>query len=82
MATHFFYDECCLVAIGPHTLRNPVVLAPMAGVTDLPFRELAWELGAGLVVAEMTSVNPLLWSTRTSQLRRESGHKPYRSFSG
>jgi tRNA-dihydrouridine synthase B len=62
-----------LVAIGPYTLRNPVVLAPMAGVTDVPFRELAWELGAGLVVAEMTSVNPQLWSTRTSQLRRERG---------
>src|SRR5262245_3069178 len=62
-----------LVAIGPYTLRNPVVLAPMAGVTDLPFRELVWELGAGLVVAEMTSVNPQLWSTRTSLLRRERG---------
>lgn len=62
-----------MVAIGPYRLRNPVVLAPMAGVTDLPFRELAWELGAGLVVAEMTSVNPLLWSTRTSTLRRERG---------
>jgi len=72
MATPFFQDSG-LVAIGPHTLRNPVVLAPMAGVTDLPFRELVWELGAGLVVAEMTSVNPLLWSTRTSQLRRERG---------
>jgi tRNA-dihydrouridine synthase B len=45
----------------------------MAGVTDLPFRELAWELGAGLVVAEMTSASPELWSTRVSQLRRERG---------
>jgi tRNA-dihydrouridine synthase B len=45
----------------------------MAGITDLPFRELAWELGAGLVVAEMTSADPQLWSTRTSQLRRECG---------
>jgi tRNA-dihydrouridine synthase B len=62
-----------VVAIGPHTLRNPVVLAPMAGVTDLPFRELAWELGVGLVVAEMTSASPELWSTRVSQLRRERG---------
>ena len=62
-----------MVAIGHYTLRNPVVLAPMAGITDLPFRELVWELGAGLVVAEMTSVNPQLWSTRTSLLRRERG---------
>ncbi|HTO59051.1 MAG TPA: tRNA dihydrouridine synthase DusB [Pseudomonadales bacterium] len=61
-----------VVAIGRHTLRNCVVLAPMAGVTDVPFRELAWDLGAGLVVAEMTSVNPQLWNTRTSRLRRET----------
>ncbi|HET6470992.1 MAG TPA: tRNA dihydrouridine synthase DusB [Pseudomonadales bacterium] len=61
-----------MVAIGRHTLRNCVVLAPMAGVTDVPFRELAWSLGAGLVVAEMTSVNPQLWDTRTSRLRRET----------
>ena len=61
-----------MVAIGPHILRNPVVLAPMAGVTDVPFRELAWRLGAGLVVAEMTSANPDLWNTRTSRLRREA----------
>ena len=62
----------CVVAIGRHTLRNCIVLAPMAGVTDVPFRELAWSLGAGLVVAEMTSVNPQLWETRTSRLRRET----------
>lgn len=42
----------------------------MAGVTDLPFRELAWELGAGLVVGEMTSANPNLWHTRLSVRRR------------
>jgi tRNA-dihydrouridine synthase B len=64
--------EPSVVAIGRHTLRNCVVLAPMAGVTDVPFRELAWELGVGLVVAEMTSVNPQLWDTRTSRLRRET----------
>jgi tRNA-dihydrouridine synthase B len=51
----------------------------MAGVTDVPFRELVWNLGAGLVVAEMTSVNPLLWHTRTSRLRRETvaGARPH-----
>ncbi len=72
MAPPFFLPGFCVVAIGPHRLRNAVVLAPMAGVTDVPFRELAWNLGAGLVVAEMTSVNPLLWETRTSRLRRET----------
>jgi tRNA-dihydrouridine synthase B len=44
----------------------------MAGITDVPFRELVWQLGAGLVVAEMTSANPELWNTRTSKLRREA----------
>ncbi len=68
-----------MVAIGTHRLRNCVVLAPMAGVTDKPFRELAWELGAGLVVAEMTSVSPQLWDSRTSRLRREqvTGARPH-----
>ncbi len=56
--------------IGPHVLRNRVALAPMAGVTDLPFRELAWRLGAGLVVAEMVSARPDLAQTALSRQRR------------
>lgn len=56
--------------IGSHQLRNRVVLAPMAGVTDLPFRNLCWRLGAGMVVAEMVSADPLLRQTRKSRLRR------------
>ncbi|TDJ39773.1 MAG: tRNA dihydrouridine synthase DusB [Gammaproteobacteria bacterium] len=59
-----------MLRIGPHNLRNPIVLAPMAGVTDLPFRELAWELGAGAVVTEMTSAKPELWDTALSRERR------------
>jgi nifR3 family TIM-barrel protein len=43
------------VTIGPHTLRNPVLLAPMSGVTDLVFRRLAYGLGAGMVVSEMVA---------------------------
>ncbi|HXE87504.1 MAG TPA: tRNA dihydrouridine synthase DusB [Hyphomicrobiaceae bacterium] len=43
------------IRIGPHTLRSPVLLAPMSGVTDLPFRRLAYDLGAGLVVSEMVA---------------------------
>lgn len=55
--------------IGPYTLKNNLVLAPMAGVTDQPFRLLCRELGAGLVVSEMVTSNPALFHTRKTQLR-------------
>ncbi|MFT5372767.1 MAG: tRNA-dihydrouridine synthase B, partial [Lysobacterales bacterium] len=55
--------------IGPHTLDNPIALAPMAGVTDLPFRKLCRQLGAGYVVGEMLSSDPVLRNTRKSLLR-------------
>ncbi len=58
------------LAIGPHVLPNNLVLAPMAGVTDLPFRMLCRELGAGYVVGEMLSSDPRLKGTRKSELRR------------
>jgi nifR3 family TIM-barrel protein len=48
------------IRIGPHALRNPVLLAPMSGVTDLAFRRLADRLGAGLVVAEMVASEHLV----------------------
>jgi tRNA-dihydrouridine synthase B len=57
------------VKIGEYTLPNNVVLAPMAGVTDLPFRKQCRALGAGLVVGEMTSSLPRLRTTRKSLLR-------------
>ena len=56
-------------AIGPYQLPNPVILAPMAGVTDRPFRQLCRRLGAGWVVGEMVTSDPSLWHTRKSQLR-------------
>ena len=55
--------------IGPYKLNNRLVLAPMAGVTDQPFRLLCRELGAGLVVSEMVTSNPALFNTRKTQLR-------------
>jgi len=55
--------------IGPYTLRNQLVLAPMAGVTDRPFRQLCKKLGAGLAVSEMVSANSALWGSRQT-LRR------------
>jgi tRNA-dihydrouridine synthase B len=59
-----------VIAIGPHILRNRFVLAPMAGVSDLPFRELAWGFGAGLVVSEMVSSRAELRDTAESRARR------------
>ncbi|MGQ0529132.1 MAG: tRNA dihydrouridine synthase DusB [Panacagrimonas sp.] len=57
--------------IGPYLIEPALVLAPMAGVTDLPFRRLCRQSGAGLVVSEMTSSDPTLWHTEKSRLRRE-----------
>ena len=55
--------------IGPVKLENNLVLAPMAGVTDKPFRQLCRRLGAGLAVSEMVTANTGLWHTRKSLLR-------------
>ncbi len=55
--------------IGPYQIENPLVLAPMAGVTDRPFRQLCRTLGAGLVVGEMVTSDVNLWNTRKSQTR-------------
>ena len=55
--------------IGPYTLDNRLILAPMAGVTDRPFRQLCRRLGAGLAVSEMVSADTTLWGSRKS-LRR------------
>jgi len=56
-------------SIGPIPLSNPVLLAPMSGVTDAPFRRLAARLGAGLVVSEMTACAALAGSGRPAQAR-------------
>lgn len=55
--------------IGPYKFNNPLVLAPMAGVTDRPFRQLCRSLGAGMVVSEMVSSQAQLRHTRKSRLR-------------
>ena len=54
------------ISIGPVTLDDPVVLAPMSGVTDLPFRRLVKRLGAGLVVSEMIASQAMVRQTRDS----------------
>jgi len=57
--------------IGPYRLANPIALAPMAGVTDRPFRQLCRELGAGYVVTEMIAADPGLRATRKSLWRSD-----------
>jgi len=59
-----------VLAIGPYRLRNNILLAPMAGITDAPFRTLAWRYGAGYAVGEMVSARAELWDTSKSTLRR------------
>lgn len=57
--------------IGPHTLTSPVFLAPMAGVTDRPFRQLCRTMGAGLVVSEMVTSEPHLRNSDKTRLRMD-----------
>ena len=57
--------------IGPYQLDNQVILAPMAGVTDQPFRQLCYSTGAGLTVSEMLSSNPKVWQTDKSRQRMD-----------
>ncbi|SDM72704.1 tRNA-U20-dihydrouridine synthase [Franzmannia pantelleriensis] len=69
-------DASALPSIGRHRLPNRVILAPMAGVTDRPFRQLCRRLGAGLVVGEMVTSDPSLWHTRKSRLRMDHRGEP------
>ena len=56
--------------IGHYTIETPLLLAPMAGVSDKPFREVCMSQGAGLTVAEMLTSNPALWSKEKNSLRQ------------
>lgn len=55
--------------IGPHELPNNVFVAPMAGVTDRPYRRLCKSLGAGYAVSEMAASNPRLWASEKTARR-------------
>ncbi|MDH7453355.1 tRNA dihydrouridine synthase DusB [Luteimonas composti] len=62
--------------IGPYRIEPRVILAPMAGVTDKPFRQLCKRLGAGLAVSEMTTSDPRFWNTRKSLHRMDHEGEP------
>jgi tRNA-dihydrouridine synthase B len=62
--------------IGPYTLPSNIVLAPMAGVTDRPFRILCRRFGAGLAASEMLSADVRLWDTPKSRRRMDHRGEP------
>jgi len=62
--------------LGTHVLRNTLFVAPMAGITDRPFRQLARRFGAGLAVSEMVGSRPEQRDSRKSRLRRSHEGEP------
>jgi tRNA-dihydrouridine synthase B len=64
------------VRIGPYALPSNVVLAPMAGVTDRPFRVLCRKFGAGLAASEMITADTRLWNTSKSRNRMNHEGEP------
>ena len=65
-----------VMQIGPYRIEPNVVLAPMAGVTDKPFRQLCKRLGAGLAMSEMTISDPRFWQTEKSRRRMDHAGEP------
>ena len=63
--------------IGSVELKNPVILAPMAGVTDLPFRVLCSELGAGMVCTEMVSAKAISFHNKNTEALLEISPKEH-----
>ena len=62
--------------IGPFTLAAPLALAPMAGVTDRPFRQLCRHMGAAIAASEMVSSDMRLWNTQKSRHRLDHRGEP------
>lgn len=64
------------LVIGPHSIDPPLVLAPMAGVTDRPYRSLCRHMGAGLAVSEMITSQTHLWHSRKTRSRMDHHGEP------
>lgn len=64
--------------IGPYEIADPVILAPMAGVTDRPFRQLCKSQGAGLAVSEMVGANSLMHGSEKT--KRRANHEGKRAL--
>ena len=60
--------------IGPYKLSSPFVLAPMAGVTDKPFRALCRHFGAGMTTSEMTTADTSLWQSSSRKKNQNQSH--------
>ncbi len=67
-----------MIQLGPYSIPNRLILAPMAGISDQPFRELCLEHGAGLAVAEMLTSDSGRWYTRKNRnrMRKSQNHGP------
>lgn len=65
-----------MLQIGNYKIATPLVLAPMAGITDRPFRALCRSFGAGLTVGEMVTSDQSLWNTQKSRLRLPHADEP------
>lgn len=64
-----FASSRAMFSIGPYSIAGRVILAPMAGITDRPFRQLCRAQGAALAVSEMVTSDTRLWNSRKSQTR-------------
>ncbi len=71
---NYALSQCkkCPMKIGSYQLKNNLIVAPMAGVTDRPFRQLCKTMGAGMAVSEMVASNSLLWGSEKT--RRRANH--------
>jgi len=71
-----FFNRMSSLQLGPYTLANALFVAPMAGVTDRPFRQLCKRLGAGYAVSEMVTSRKDLWESLKTSRRADHAGEP------